>query len=81
MGLGEAPLLRQCTFSIWKNTASMVAYAQSGAHLAAIQAAYKHGFFTESMFVRMRVLSMAGAWQGHDFTAKNPSLAEEGVHA
>ena len=81
MGLGEAPLLRQCTFSIWKNTASMVAYAQSGAHHAAIQAAYKHGFFTESMVVRMRVLSMAGAWQGQDFTAKNPSLAEEVVHA
>jgi hypothetical protein len=24
---------------------------------------------------------MAGAWQGQDFTAKNPSLAEEVVHA
>jgi hypothetical protein len=29
----------------------------------------------------MRVLSMAGAWQGQDFTAKTPSLAEEVVHA
>ena len=80
MGLGEAPLLRQCTFSIWKDTASMVAYAQSGAHHAAIQAAYKHGFFTESMFVRMRVLAMNGQWQGTDYAAQlSPAL--EVAHA
>jgi spheroidene monooxygenase len=80
MGLGEAPLLRQCTFSIWKDTASMVAYAQSGAHHSAIQAAYKHGFFTESMFVRMKVLSMNGVWQGRDYAAQTPSLTEEVAH-
>jgi spheroidene monooxygenase len=64
MGLGEAPLVRQCTFSIWKNTESMLSYAHSGAHQTAIQAAYKHGFFSESMFVRMRVLRTAGVWNG-----------------
>ena len=64
MGLGEAPLLRQCTFSVWKDTQSMLNYAQRGAHLNAIQAAYKHKFFSESMFVRMRVLSVAGIWGG-----------------
>lgn len=80
MGLGEAPLLRQCTFSIWKDTASMVGYAQSGAHHAAIQAAYKHGFFSESMFVRMRVQAMEGIWQGHHFAP--PSLTTlEVAHA
>jgi len=64
MGLGEAPLLRQCTFSVWRDTQSMLNYAQTGAHLNAIQAAYKHQFFSESMFVRMRVLSVAGIWGG-----------------
>ena len=58
----------------------MVAYAQSGAHHAAIQAAYKHGFFTESMFVRMRVLAMNGQWQGTDYAAQ-PSPALEVAHA
>ena len=76
MGLGEAPLLRQCTFSIWQDTASMVGYAQSGAHHAAIQAAYKHGFFTESMFVRMRVLAMDGQWQGKDYAAHSAPVQE-----
>jgi hypothetical protein len=64
MGLGEAPLVRQCTFSVWRDTQSMLNYAQGGAHRTAIQAAYKHTFFSESMFVRMRVLSMAGVWKG-----------------
>ena len=81
MGLGEAPLLRQCTFSIWKDTASMVSYAQSGAHLAAIQAAYKHAFFSESMFVRMRVLSMDGVWHGHDYAAHDSLSSAELAHA
>jgi spheroidene monooxygenase len=64
MGLGEAPLVRQCTFSIWRDTESMLNYAHTGAHQAAIQAAYKHSFFSESMFVRMRVLRTAGVWHG-----------------
>jgi spheroidene monooxygenase len=81
MGLGEAPLLRQCTFSIWKDTASMVAYAQSGAHHSAIQAAYKHGFFSESMFVRMKVLSMNGHWQGCDFASMSKLQVQALAHA
>lgn len=64
MGLGEAPLIRQCTFTLWKDTASMLGYAHTGAHQQAISAAYKQDFFSESMFLRMRVLSMQGLWQG-----------------
>ena len=64
MGLGEAPLLRQCTFSIWRNAGAMDAYARSGAHSKAIAATYRNGFFSESMFVRMRVLSFEGVWEG-----------------
>lgn len=64
MGLGEAPLLRQCTFSIWRDTAAMDAYARSGAHSKAIAATYRNGFFSESMFVRMRVLFFEGVWNG-----------------
>lgn len=62
MGLGEAPLIRQCTFSVWEDTPAMLAYAHQGAHQAAIQAAYKQNYFSESMFVRMRVLEQAGSW-------------------
>lgn len=64
MGLGEAPILRQCTFSIWRDTAAMDAYARTGAHSKAIAATYRNGFFSESMFVRMRVLFFEGVWAG-----------------
>lgn len=76
MGLGEAPLVRQCTFSLWKDTPAMLAYAQQGAHQAASAAAYKHQFFSESLFVRMQVLQMAGDWQGRSFDATAVSSPE-----
>lgn len=63
IGLGEAPLLRQCTFSLWQNTPSMLAYAHGGAHQTALEAAYKNDFFAESLFVRMRVMHQEGLWQ------------------
>lgn len=62
MGLGEAPLLRQCTFSLWRDEPAMVAYAQGGAHGLAARAAWRDEFFSESMFVRMRLLASAGQW-------------------
>lgn len=60
MGLGEAPLVRQCTFSLWQNTQAMLDYAHTGAHQQAIAAAYRSDFFSESMFVRMRLLRSVG---------------------
>lgn len=65
-GLGEAPLLRQATFSIWRNEAAMNAYARSGAHGAAIRATYAEGFFTESLFARFALRQIEGAWNGFD---------------
>ncbi|MCU0922878.1 MAG: spheroidene monooxygenase [Burkholderiaceae bacterium] len=63
MGLGEAPLLRQATFSVWESQAAMDAYARSGAHLAAIRAAYGQNQFSESMFVRFELLQLSGTWK------------------
>lgn len=65
-GLGEAPLLRQATFSVWDSVQAMDDYARSGAHLAAVKAAHRHGYFTESMFVRFVPLSVHGTWRGVD---------------
>jgi spheroidene monooxygenase len=60
----------------------MVAYAHGGAHKLAIAAAAKHDYFSESMFARMRVLSMSGNWRGRQF-GKAPVSApvEEVAHA
>ena len=64
VGLGEAPLLRQATFSLWRDEHAMNAYARTGAHQEAIRAAWQHQFFSESMFVRFAPGSMQGTWKG-----------------
>ncbi len=64
-GVGEAPFLRQATFTMWENLAAMNAYARAGAHMAAIKTSYGNHYFSESMFVR--------------FTAQNPSGVYKGV--
>jgi hypothetical protein len=65
-GLGEAPLLRQATFSVWDGVAAMEGYARGAAHGAAIRAAVAGHHFSESMFARFRVLEIRGRWQGVD---------------
>jgi spheroidene monooxygenase len=67
MGLGEIPLVRQCTFSLWQDKQAIRDYAFQGAHQAAIAASYKNDFFSESLFVHMQVLGMSGQWMGKDF--------------
>ena len=67
VGLGEAPLLRQATFSLWRNEQAMNAYARTGAHQEAIRAAWQHEFFSESMFVRFAPISLQGSWKGRHY--------------
>lgn len=66
-GVGEAPFLRQATITLWKDVQSMDDYARSGAHLAAIRAAYDGNFFSESMFVRFRPIDPRGSWRGRHY--------------
>jgi hypothetical protein len=68
VGLGEAPLLRQATFSLWQSAHAMDAYARHGAHLAAIQAARELKFFSESMFVRFVPRAIRGTWKGRVYS-------------
>jgi spheroidene monooxygenase len=63
-GLGEAPLLRQATFTVWRGVDDMDHYARRGAHLEAIKAAHRHGFFSESMFARFVPVDMRGTYKG-----------------
>lgn len=67
-GLGEAPLLRQATFSLWDDSAAMDAYARRGAHQSAIAGAWREGWFAESMFVRLQPLRVEGRWHGRTFS-------------
>ena len=46
----------------------------------AIQASYRHQFFSESLFVRMQLLFMEGLWKGKSLDHESQWLGE-GVHA
>jgi hypothetical protein len=67
VGLGEAPFVRQATFTIWDSVSDMNAYARTGAHLEAIQDAAQNDYFSESMFARFVPLQMQGQWHGKDY--------------
>ena len=63
-GVGEAPIFRQATFSLWSGVDAMNTYARTGAHLSAIRAAHAGQFFSESMFARFVPLKVSGSWRG-----------------
>ena len=67
VGLGEAPIFRQATFSLWESIDAMNHYARTGAHMEAIQAALQGQHFSESMFVRFRPITPTGVWKGKVF--------------
>ncbi len=64
VGLGEAPLLRQATFSLWDSVDAMDAYARSGAHRLAAQNAWRNQYFAETLFARFAVVDRGGSWSG-----------------
>lgn len=68
-GVGEAPLLRQATFSVWESVAAMDGYARTGAHLAAIRASAQGAYFSESAFVRFVPYDARGSWRGRQLDA------------
>jgi hypothetical protein len=66
-GVGEVPIVRQATFSIWQSVQTMNDYARTGAHLAAIRRSYDQSYFSESMFVRFVVERPMGQYKGRLF--------------
>ncbi len=67
MGLGEAPVFRQATFTIWENQEAMDRFARSGAHLDAIKVARANKYFSEDLFARFVPYEMSGRWKGRSF--------------
>lgn len=68
LGIGEMPLFKQATFSIWESKAKMKAFAyNSHEHTDVIRKTRQENWYSEEMFVRFRVLSAVGTING-----KNP---------
>lgn len=65
IGVGEMPLLRQVTFSVWPSPQEMAAFArQGGPHAEAIRAVRDGGWFREELYARFHVQRTEGTWEG-----------------
>lgn len=62
IGIGEAPVGLQGTFSIWESSAALKEFAYRGqAHNLAIEATKVHQWYSEELFSRFAILDMRGS--------------------
>lgn len=67
VGIGEAPIGLQGTFSLWDDAAALTAYAYRGApHRGAIARTATEGWYAEELFARFAVVQTTGTVDGRD---------------
>jgi hypothetical protein len=65
LGIGEAPIGLQGTFSVWRTAADLRAFAYAGEpHAAAVRRTPVEGWYGEELFARFAVLRSAGTLRG-----------------
>ncbi len=63
IGIGEAPIGLQGTFSLWDSPQAIRDFAyRSPAHQEAIKATERIGWYAEEMFARFALLEESGDW-------------------
>ena len=65
VGIGEAPIGLQGTFSLWDSPAAVTAFAHRRApHVEAVRRTAELGWYAEELFARFAVISVDGTFEG-----------------
>ena len=69
LGIGEAPIGLQGTFSIWETNESITAFSsKQKPHAAVIARTHETGWYSEEIFARFKVKKLSGTFAGLDFS-------------
>ena len=66
IGVGEAPIGLQGTFSLWESSAAVREFAQAPAHAAVVARTQPERWYAEELFARFDVLGSTGTLDGRD---------------
>jgi hypothetical protein len=70
IGVGEAPIGLQGTFSLWRSAADLVEFAHRRApHAEAVRRTPREDWYAEELFARFAVLSVRGSYAGRTVDA------------
>jgi len=81
IGIGEAPMVRQATFSLWRDAAAAHAYAYRAiAHAEVIRRTRAEGWYAEELFARFAPISAVGSWNGVELLSAARAHAQKGLY-